>query len=153
MIINAPSTFRVLWSMVKYLMDARTQAKIEVRGCLHLLPHRAGWWSPHISGLMPCKERKACESVMVGQSRCASRTGVGLERCRDGQHKTRGVLTLFDSMMPPTVVGLPHPAFPSFLPLLAAQVLGTSYQEELLRLVAADNLPQRYGGTCTAPLT
>lgn len=30
-IINAPTTFRVIWGMVKYLMDARTQAKIEVR--------------------------------------------------------------------------------------------------------------------------
>lgn len=29
-IINAPTTFRVIWSMVKYLLDARTQAKIEV---------------------------------------------------------------------------------------------------------------------------
>jgi hypothetical protein len=30
LIINAPTTFRVIWSMVKYLLDARTQAKIEV---------------------------------------------------------------------------------------------------------------------------
>lgn len=60
-IINAPTTFRVIWGMVKYLMDARTQAKIEV--------------------------------------------------------------------------------------------LGASYQEELLRLVAPEHLPQQYGGTCTAPLT
>ncbi|PRW61233.1 CRAL TRIO domain Sec14p-like phosphatidylinositol transfer family [Chlorella sorokiniana] len=60
-IINAPTTFRVIWGMVKYLLDARTQGKIEV--------------------------------------------------------------------------------------------LGTSYQEELLRLVAPEHLPQLYGGTCTAPLT
>ncbi len=31
LIINAPTTFRVLWAMVRHLMDARTQAKIEVR--------------------------------------------------------------------------------------------------------------------------
>ncbi|GAB4815807.1 hypothetical protein N2152v2_002853 [Parachlorella kessleri] len=30
LIINAPTTFRVLWAMVRHLMDARTQAKIEV---------------------------------------------------------------------------------------------------------------------------
>lgn len=29
-IINAPTSFRVIWSMVKYLLDGRTQAKIEV---------------------------------------------------------------------------------------------------------------------------
>lgn len=29
-IVNAPTTFRIIWGMVKYLMDARTQAKIEV---------------------------------------------------------------------------------------------------------------------------
>ncbi|EFN52249.1 hypothetical protein CHLNCDRAFT_54578 [Chlorella variabilis] len=31
-IINAPTTFRVIWSMIKYLLDARTQVKIEVLG-------------------------------------------------------------------------------------------------------------------------
>ena len=31
LIINAPATFRVLWAMVRHLLDARTQAKIEVR--------------------------------------------------------------------------------------------------------------------------
>jgi len=30
LIVNAPTSFRVIWSMVKYLLDARTQAKIEV---------------------------------------------------------------------------------------------------------------------------
>lgn len=30
LIINAPTSFRVIWSMVKYLLDARTQEKIEV---------------------------------------------------------------------------------------------------------------------------
>eukprot|EP00887_Chlorella_sp_A99_P005326 scaffold1.g5326.t1 len=30
LIVNAPTTFRVIWGMVKYLLDARTQAKIEV---------------------------------------------------------------------------------------------------------------------------
>lgn len=30
LIVNAPTSFRVIWAMVKYLMDARTQAKIEV---------------------------------------------------------------------------------------------------------------------------
>lgn len=30
LIINAPTTFRIIWGMVKYLLDARTQAKIEV---------------------------------------------------------------------------------------------------------------------------
>jgi len=29
-IVNAPTTFRVIWSMVKYLLDSRTQSKIEV---------------------------------------------------------------------------------------------------------------------------
>lgn len=36
LIINAPTTFRVLWAMVRHLMDARTQAKIKARvvaGC------------------------------------------------------------------------------------------------------------------------
>lgn len=37
-IINAPTTFRVIWGMVKYLMDARTQAKIEVRQERRCLP-------------------------------------------------------------------------------------------------------------------
>ncbi len=30
LIINAPTTFRVIWSMIKYLLDSRTQSKIEV---------------------------------------------------------------------------------------------------------------------------
>lgn len=30
LIINAPTTFRVIWSMIKYLLDSRTQNKIEV---------------------------------------------------------------------------------------------------------------------------
>ena len=30
LIINAPTTFRVIWSMIKYLLDSRTQGKIEV---------------------------------------------------------------------------------------------------------------------------
>ncbi len=30
LIINAPATFRVLWAMVRHLLDARTQAKIQV---------------------------------------------------------------------------------------------------------------------------
>ena len=30
LIINAPTTFRVIWSMIKYLLDSRTQQKIEV---------------------------------------------------------------------------------------------------------------------------
>lgn len=30
LIVNAPTTFRVIWSMIKYLLDARTQSKIEV---------------------------------------------------------------------------------------------------------------------------
>jgi hypothetical protein len=29
-IVNAPTTFRVIWSMIKLLLDSRTQAKIEV---------------------------------------------------------------------------------------------------------------------------
>ncbi|KDD72425.1 hypothetical protein H632_c3363p0, partial [Helicosporidium sp. ATCC 50920] len=32
LVVNAPTTFRVLWGMVKYLIDARTQAKVEVLG-------------------------------------------------------------------------------------------------------------------------
>ena len=39
------------------------------------------------------------------------------------------------------------------LPSPLPQVLGTSYQEELLRLIAPEHLMQQYGGTCTAPLT
>lgn len=35
-IINAPTTFRVIWSMIKYLLDARTQDKIEVLGSDYL---------------------------------------------------------------------------------------------------------------------
>jgi hypothetical protein len=30
LIVNAPTTFRVIWSMIKYLLDSRTQSKIEV---------------------------------------------------------------------------------------------------------------------------
>lgn len=30
LIINAPTSFRIIWSMVKYLLDSRTQGKIEV---------------------------------------------------------------------------------------------------------------------------
>ena len=44
LIINAPTTFRVIWSMIKYLLDARTQAKIEVLSVDHapeLLKHIA----------------------------------------------------------------------------------------------------------------
>lgn len=40
-----------------------------------------------------------------------------------------------------------HP-FPSI-----AQVLGSNYQEELLRLIAPEHLMQQYGGACTEPLT
>lgn len=31
-VVNAPTTFRMIWAMIKYLLDDRTQAKIEVRG-------------------------------------------------------------------------------------------------------------------------
>lgn len=44
LIINAPTTFRVIWAMIKYLIDSRTQAKITVLPVDHapeLLKHIA----------------------------------------------------------------------------------------------------------------
>lgn len=46
---------------------------------------------------------------------------------------------------------LPQPRPPPPTPL--SQVLGTSYQEELLHLVAPEHLMERYGGTNPAPLS
>ena len=34
-IINAPGVFKVIWSILKPMLDPRTQAKIEARHCLH----------------------------------------------------------------------------------------------------------------------
>ena len=34
-VINAPWVFRTIWSIVKGMLDPRTQSKIEVSGCIH----------------------------------------------------------------------------------------------------------------------
>lgn len=56
LIINAPTTFRVLWAMVRHLLDARTQAKIQARQsfafqvlvnivlCICIFPSLLDWW-------------------------------------------------------------------------------------------------------------
>ena len=53
-IINAPGFFKMVFSVVKPMLDARTQGKIEVSPCEHKV-------SPAPEAASPINQRQGCE--------------------------------------------------------------------------------------------